>query len=102
MQTNEINILPSGLDERQKFIDAVNNVIELKEAIKSATESIKNTIDNAYDNYTSITAEPLKKGKFSKQFKLVVSEALSAKATEVNNETQGAIEVFELIKNKLI
>ena len=102
MQTNEINILPSGLDERQKFIDAVNNVIELKELIKSTTASIKNVIENAYDSYVSTTPEPVKKGKFSKQFKWVVSEALDAKATEINNESQGAIEVFELIKNKLI
>lgn len=101
-KNNDIIILPSGQEERQKFIDAVNSVLELKEIIASSTESIKSVIENAYDNYVSNTPDPLKKGKFTKQFKLVVAEALSAKATEVNNESQGAIEVFELIKNKLI
>lgn len=96
------NIVIGGAEQRQKLVDNINMVIQLKETIASANESIKNVIANSYEDYTSLTADPIKKGKFSKQFKLIVSEALSAKATEVNNESQDAIEAFELIKNKLI
>ena len=96
------SIVIGGAEERQKLINTINEGIKLKETISSANESIKNIINNSYENYQGLTSDPIKKGKFSKQFKLIIEEALNAKATEVNSETQEAIESFELIKNKLI
>ena len=43
------NIVIGGAEQRQKLVDNINTVIQLRETIASANESIKNVIANSYD-----------------------------------------------------
>lgn len=98
------SIVVGGAEDREKLISNVNEVIRHKEMIAASNEAIKAIIGASYEQYCELVNEEsrLKKGKFSKQFKLIISEALEAKASEINEEAQEAVDSFELIKNKLI
>lgn len=102
MQTNEINILPSGMDERQKFISNVNDILRLKDIVKSANESIKNAKASLYEQHTELFPTPLKKKDFNSKLKYAIDEATDAKATKANVDAQDGIEIYNIIKKDLI
>lgn len=101
-QVSSVNILPSGLDERQKFIDGVNEIIKLKEILKSTQEALTTTKNRLYEQHKSLVAEPIAKKDFNSKLKYAVAEALDANASKISEDAQDGIDVYNAIKNKLI
>lgn len=100
--SNLISIVPSDQTAREDLVKGLNEYIKLEEIIESSKEAMKNIVTSQYEKHSEQFSEPLKKGKFSKQFKLVVKEHLAAKASEAIQENDEAIGAYEVIKNKLI
>ena len=98
----EYEIIVGGKEEREKTISSLNEVIKLQEAMDAAKEHIKEQINGAYETYKTLVAEPMKKGAFSKQFKLIIAEHLAAKASETLETADSAKASYEVIKGSLI
>lgn len=99
---NSISIVPADQVAREDLVAALNEYIKLQEVIESAKESMKAIVGAQYEKHVESVGDPLKKGKFSKQFKLVVQEHLAAKASEAVEENDNAVSAYEVLKNKLV
>lgn len=99
----QVNVVPSGVEDRELFVKEVNEIIKLREIVQSAKESEKMILNNLYEKHKELHGDnALKKGKFNKYTKSIVSEHLEAKVTEVANDSEESLSAYELVKSKLV
>ena len=99
----QVNVVPSGVEDRELFIKEVNEIIKLREIVQSAKESEKMILNNLYEKHKELHGDnALKKGKFNKYTKSIVAEHLEAKVTEVANDSEESLSAYELVKSKLV
>lgn len=99
----QVNVVPSGVEDRELFVKEVNEIIKLREIVQSAKESEKMILNNLYEKHKELHGDnALKKGKFNKYTKSIVSEHLEAKVTEVANDSEESLSAYELVKAKLV
>lgn len=99
----QVNVVPAGIEDREKFIKEVNDIIKLREVVQSAKESEKFILQNLYEKHKELHEDnALKKGKFNKYTKAIVAEHLEAKVTEVANDSEESLSAYELVKSKLV
>ena len=99
----QVNVVPSGTEDRELFVKEVNEIIKLREIVQSAKESEKMILNNLYEKHKELHGDnALKKGKFNKYTKSIVSEHLEAKVTEVANDSEESLSAYELVKAKLV
>lgn len=100
---NQANVVPAGIEDRELFVKDVNEIIRLREVVESAKESEKMILNNLYEKHKELHGDnALKKGKFNKYTKAIVSEHLSAKVTEAANDSDESLSAYELVKSKLV
>lgn len=100
---NQANVVPAGIEDRDFFVGQINEVIKLREIVESAKESEKMILNNLYEKHKELHGDnALKKGKFNKYTKAIVSEHLSAKVTEAANDSDESLSAYELVKSKLV
>ena len=100
---SQVNVVPSGVEDRELFVKEVNEIIKLREIVQSAKESEKMILNNLYEKHKELHGDnALKKGKFNKYTKSIVSEHLEAKVTEVANDSEESLSAYELVKAKLV
>ena len=100
---SQVNVVPSGVEDRELFVKEVNEIIKLREIVQSAKESEKMILNNLYEKHKELHGDnALKKGKFNKYTKSIVSEHLEAKVTEVANDSEESLSAYELVKSKLV
>ena len=99
----QVNVVPSGVEDRELFVKEVNEIIKLREIVQSAKESEKMILNNLYEKHKELHGDnALKKGKFNKYTKSIVSEHLEAKVTEIANDSEESLSAYELVKSKLV
>ena len=99
----QVNVVPSGVEDRELFVKEVNEIIKLREIVQSAKESEKMILNNLYEKHKELHGDnALKKGKFNKYTKSIVSEHLEAKVTEVANDSEESLSAYELVKARLV
>lgn len=99
----QVNVVPSGTEDRELFVKEVNEIIKLREVVQSAKESEKMILQGLYDTHKELHGDnALKKGKFNKYTKAIVAEHLEAKVTEVANDSEESLSAYELVKSKLV
>ena len=99
----QVNVVPSGVEDRELFVKEVNEIIKLREIVQSAKESEKMILNNLYEKHKELHGDnALKKGKFNKYTKSIVAEHLDAKVTEVANDSEESLSAYELVKSKLV
>jgi hypothetical protein len=99
----QVNVVPSGVEDRELFVKEVNEIIKLREIVQSAKESEKMILNNLYEKHKELHGDnALKKGKFNKYTKSIVAEHLEAKVTEVANDSEESLSAYELVKSKLV
>ena len=100
---SQVNVVPSGVEDRELFVKEVNEIIKLREIVQSAKESEKMILNNLYEKHKELHGDnALKKGKFNKYTKSIVAEHLEAKVTEVANDSEESLSAYELVKSKLV
>ena len=100
---SQVNVVPAGVEDRELFVKEVNEIIKLREIVQSAKESEKMILNNLYEKHKELHGDnALKKGKFNKYTKSIVSEHLEAKVTEVANDSEESLSAYELVKAKLV
>ena len=99
----QVNVVPSGVEDRELFVKEVNEIIKLRDIVQSAKESEKMILNNLYEKHKELHGDnALKKGKFNKYTKSIVAEHLEAKVTEVANDSEESLSAYELVKSKLV
>lgn len=99
----QVNVVPAGVEDRELFVKEVNEIIKLREIVQSAKESEKMILSSLYEKHKELNGDnALKKGKFNKYTKSIVSEHLEAKVTEVANDSEESLSAYELVKSKLV
>lgn len=99
----QVNVVPAGVEGREQFVKDINEIIRLREVVQSAKESEKSILKSLYDKHKETHGEnSLKKGKFNKYTKDIISEHLEAKVTEIANDSDEALSAYELVKSKLV
>ncbi len=99
----QVNVVPSGVEDRELFVKEVNEIIKLRDIVQSAKESEKMILNNLYEKHKELHGDnALKKGKFNKYTKAIVAEHLEAKVTEVANDSEESLSAYELVKSKLV
>lgn len=99
----QVNVVPSGVEDRELFVKEVNEIIKLREIVQSAKESEKMILNSLYEKHKELHGDnALKKGKFNKYTKSIVAEHLEAKVTEVANDSEESLSAYELVKSKLV
>ena len=99
----QVNVVPSGVEDRELFVKEVNEIIKLREIVQSAKESEKMILNNLYEKHKELHGDnALKKGKFNKYTKSIIAEHLEAKVTEVANDSEESLSAYELVKSKLV
>lgn len=99
----QVNVVPAGVEDREQFVKEINEIIKLREVVQSAKESEKFILQNLYDKHKETHGDhALKKGKFNKYTKAIISEHLEAKVTETANDSDEALSAYELVKSKLV
>ena len=100
---SQVNVVPSGVEDREFFVGQVNEIIKLREVVQSAKESEKMILSTLYEKHKGIHGDnALKKGKFNKYTKSIVAEHLEAKVTEVANDSEESLSAYEIVKSKLV
>lgn len=99
----QVNVVPAGTEDRDVFVKEVNEIIKLREIVQSAKDSEKVILQGLYDTHKDFHGDnALKKGKFNKYVKGVVSEHLDAKVTETATDSDEALSAYEIVKAKLV
>lgn len=99
----QVNVVPSGVEDREFFVKELNEVIKLREVVASSKESEKRILAGLYEKHKQLHGDnALKKSKFNKYTKDIVAEHLEAKVTEVANDSEESLSAYELVKSKLV
>ena len=55
----QVNVVPSGVEDRELFVKEVNEIIKLREIVQSAKESEKMILNNLYEKHKELAKQKL-------------------------------------------
>ena len=100
-QKETLSIIPRGEEERAIFVTRLNEYLKLHEIIESAKYSQKDIMTSIAESFIAVN-DDVKKAEVNKRVKLLLEEAIKAKATEQLELAEEVLEDYSIVKGKLI